>query len=300
MHLEHIPIAMSRSQDIPTLDHPATRQRSVPPGADRATLRRYRKALNAVVKSEVPFLVGGGYALECYTGLGRPARDFDLFVRRRDIRALLDALAAEGLRTDMVFPHWLAKVYIDGDCIDLIFSSGNAVAEVDDEWFRHSLPNTMLGHSVRLCPPEEMIWSKAFIMERERYDGADIAHLIRACGERLDWRRLLDRFGPDWRVLLSHLTLFGYIYPADRHVVPSWLIPALTQRLESELRQPTLPKRICRGTLLSRQQFLTDVRRWGYIDGRLQPHGRMMPEDVARWTAPVADEDADSADCRSR
>jgi hypothetical protein len=101
-------------------------------------------------------------------------------------------------------------------------------------------------------------------------------------------------------VLLSHLTLFGYIYPADRHVVPSWLIPALTQRLESELRQPTLPQRICRGTLLSRQQFLTDVRRWGYIDGRLQPHGRMMPEDVARWTAPVADEDADSADCRSR
>ena len=29
---------------------------------------------------------------------------------------------------------------------------------------------------------EEMIWSKAFIMERERYDGADIAHLILACG----------------------------------------------------------------------------------------------------------------------
>jgi hypothetical protein len=45
----------------------------------------------------------------------------------------------------------------------------------------------VLGVPVRLCPPEEIIWSKAFIMERERYDGADISHLIRACQGRLDW-----------------------------------------------------------------------------------------------------------------
>jgi len=40
-----------------------------------------------------------------------------------------------------------------------------------------------------------MIWSKAFIMERDRYDGADIAHIIRTCGKGLDWSRLLHRFG---------------------------------------------------------------------------------------------------------
>ena len=34
-----------------------------------------------------------------------------------------------------------------------------------------------------LIPAEEMIWSKAFIMERERYDGADVAHILRACAE---------------------------------------------------------------------------------------------------------------------
>ena len=69
----------------------------------QATIRRYCKALSAVVKSAVPFLVGGGYALECYTGLGRPARDFDLFVRRRDIRALLDALAGEAKKQEIAF-----------------------------------------------------------------------------------------------------------------------------------------------------------------------------------------------------
>jgi hypothetical protein len=27
---------------------------------------------------------------------------------------------------------------------------------------------------------EEMVWQKAFIMERERFDGADVVHLIQA------------------------------------------------------------------------------------------------------------------------
>jgi hypothetical protein len=58
---------------------------------------------------------------------------------------------------------------------------------------------------------EETIWSKAFVMERERYDGADIAHLLRASAERLDWHRLLERFDAHWPVLLSHLILFGFI-----------------------------------------------------------------------------------------
>jgi hypothetical protein len=40
-----------------------------------------------------------------------------------------------------------------------------------------------------------MIWSKAFIMERERFDGADVMHLIHENANRLDWNRLLERFG---------------------------------------------------------------------------------------------------------
>ena len=58
----------------------------------------------------------------------------------------------------------------------MIFSSGNGVATVDDEWFAHAPEGEVLGLPVRLVPAEEMIWSKAFIMERERFDGADIMH----------------------------------------------------------------------------------------------------------------------------
>jgi hypothetical protein len=58
--------------------------------------------------------------------------------------------------------------------VDVIWSSGNGIANVDPSWFEYALEEDVLGQHVFLCPPEEMIWSKAFVMERERFDGADV------------------------------------------------------------------------------------------------------------------------------
>jgi len=247
-----------------------------------------------MLRSGIPFLVGGGYGLQHYASGVRGPKDLDVFVRRRDARPLLEALAREGIETERTFPHWLAKAFIDGECIDIIYSSGNGVAEVDDDWFARAPSSTVLGLPVKLSPPEEMIWSKAFVMERERYDGADVAHLVLACHERLDWRRLLARFGPHWRVLLAHLTLFGFIYPSERGRIPAEIILELTRRLARESTDPQPTERVCRGTLLSRAQYLTDVSRWGYADGRLTPRGRMTADDVAHWTAAIEREDGDA------
>ena len=57
---------------------------------------------------------------------------------------------------------------------------------VDDAWFPRSEPVQLFGVNVRVAPAEELLWSKAFVMERERFDGADIQHIILACGDRLD------------------------------------------------------------------------------------------------------------------
>ena len=149
-----------------------------------AARRRYRRALMALTRSGLPFLVGGAYALEHYTTIARWTKDLDIFVRPGDVDGCLDALTSAGFETEIAFPHWLAKAYAGRDFIDLIFSSGNGVAEVDDEWMAHATPGLVLGLPVPLCPAEEMIWSKAFVAERERYDGADIAHLIRAVPRR--------------------------------------------------------------------------------------------------------------------
>ena len=161
-------------------------------------------------------------------------------------------------------PHWLAKARRDEVFIDVIHGSGNGIANVDDLWFAHAVPGRVLGTPVRLLPVEEMIWSKAFVMEKYRFDGADVAHLLLMCGDSLDWDRLLWRFGRNWRVLLGHLLLFGFIYPDKRSLVPKALLDTLLVLLRREeddaaARPSAAAAPACRGTLLSRKQYRVDV-----------------------------------------
>ena len=252
---------------------------------DRAEL--YRTGLSMLNRSGVPYMVGGTYAFQYYAGISRTTKDFDIFVRSRDVQRTLDVLKKAGFKTEIAFTHWLAKAHHGDKFIDVIFCSGNGVAEVDDEWFAHAVDEEVLGVPVKLCPAEEMIWSKAMIMERERYDGADVAHLFRHCSGLLNWERLVRRFGNNWRVLLAHLTLFGFIYPGERALIPSAVIKELMNRLTAELDVPTRDSKVCQGTLLSRAQYLVDVDEWGYEDARVAPRGSMTEEQVAEWTAAI-------------
>lgn len=266
----------------PTADDgdPAT-----PAGLPPETAAFYCRMMAALEAAEVPFLVGGAYAFARYTGIVRHTKDFDVFVRPEDAAPALAALAAAGAQTELTFPHWLGKAYGGDEFIDVIFSSGNGLATVDAEWFAHAVPDEVLGRAVRLNPPEEMLWSKAFVMERERYDGADITHLLRATAAELDWERLLRRFGEHWPVLLSHLVLFLYVYPVEAKAVPGWVMGELQRRLAAELAQPAGTERITRGPLLSREQYLIDVDEWGYRDPRLLRNGgELTGGEIAHWT----------------
>jgi hypothetical protein len=244
----------------------------------------YRHVLTLLQTAGVPSLVGGAYAFAHYTGIVRHTKDFDLFIRRRDLPRILEILAAADYRTEVTYTHWLAKVFHTDYFVDLIFSSGNALCAVDDGWFDHAVAAAVLGRDVLLAPAEEMIWQKVYIMERERFDGADVAHLIRARGPDLDWDRLRSLIGANWRVLLAHLVLFGFIYPGERDKVPDAVLQDLLGRLARE--QPDAePETLCRGTLLSRSQYVVDVDEWGYGDARLAPAGKMSPEAIQKWTA---------------
>ncbi len=275
----------------PDVDDDAER----PPHLDPATFSFYRRCLRALNEARAEYLVGGAYAFARYTAIERHTKDFDVFCRRRDLDATLAVLEGLGFPTERTFPHWLAKAFNGetADFIDVIYSSGSGIAVVDDDWFTHSVADTVLGVPVRLCPAEEMIWSKGFIMERERYDGNDVAHLLRARGDTLDWTRLLRRFGDHWRVLLSHVVLFGFIYPGERGRVPSRVHDELMRRLQAEATANPPDERICRGTLISRAQYLVDIGPWGYRDARLAPGIEMTPADIAHWTRAIdSDEEA--------
>jgi hypothetical protein len=248
----------------------------------------YCRTLYALQAARSDVLVGGAYAFARYTGIDRHTKDLDIFVRPRGARHTLRTLEQAGHRTEVVFPHWLGKAYWRDFFIDVIFGSGNGVAPVDDEWFEHSVRDEVLGIPVKLCPSEEMIWSKAFIQERERFDGADVAHLLLSCAETLDWRRLLRRFGHHWRVLLAHLVMFGYIYPSERERIPRWVLQTLSRRVENDLSTNPQTERLCRGTLLSRQQYLVDVTDWEFTDVRELDDNPMSHDDIQSWTAGIA------------
>ncbi len=245
----------------------------------------YRSALWALRDSGIPFLVGGAFGLESYSGIVRETKDLDLFVRPGDSGRLLQGLAKAGFRTEVRFPHWLGKARKQGQSIDVIFSSGNGVCTVDDEWFRYALPSVVLGVDVLLTPAEEMIWSKAFIMERNRYDGGDIAHILRARVAALDWARLLSRFNTHWRVLFSHVILFGFIYPEQRLRIPEWFMREMMRRMAQEMQCLPSDRRVCQGTLLSWSQYLVHIERGDYEDARTQPRGTLQEEDVRQMTA---------------
>jgi hypothetical protein len=245
----------------------------------------YAEALRVLSASSIPFMIGGSHGLVRYLEVERETKDLDVFICPGDVERTLGLFRELGYRTELTFPHWLGKIFCGPGFIDVIFSSGNSIARVDAEWFNHARNDVVFGVPVKLCPPEEMIWSKAFVQERERFDGADVMHLIHHFGEGLDWRRLIDRFDRHWRVLFGFVVMFGFVYPDQRHRIPAWVSDELSVRFRRE--QADEVDKVCNGTLLSREQYLHDVCVGGYQDARIVPPGRMKPEELEIWTAAI-------------
>lgn len=262
---------------------------------DPASRDFYVHTLRLLHEGGVPFMLGGAYAFAQYTGIERHTKDLDIFVRPADVERTLDVLGAGGYDARLEFPHWLGKAHCGGDFVDIIFSSGNGACPVTDDWFAHAERSKVFGVPVLLTPAEEMLWQKALILERERYDGADVAHIIHCRAEQLDWPRLVRLFGPNWRVLLSHLVLFGFVYPSERDRIPAEVLQELVNLLVAEQSLAAPAEKICHGTILSRKQYLTDVHCWGYADARLE-NGSMSATEVQLWTEAIEPDTHSSED----
>src|SRR5947209_48625 len=243
-------------------------------------MNAHRRALEVLQRGGIEPMVGGAYALRAHTGLWRDTKDLDLFLRKDRVQKALALLSADGYRTELTDPMWIAKAFAGEYFVDLIFSSGNGIASVDEKWGKRAARGEVLGIAALLVPAEEMIWQKAYIQERERFDGADIHHLIRAKGDRLDWRHLLSRFDDHFSVLLGHLVSFRFSFPSEKDKIPDWVMKDLLRRQLAVEDPPAAAERICRGTLLSRQQYIYELEEHGYVDAR--------EREVAGWTGDSA------------
>jgi hypothetical protein len=226
----------------------------------------YAESLRELASFGVPFLLAGTYAVSAYTGIRRPTKDLDIFCKAGDYPRILGHFKSLGHAIEIEDERWLGKVYKGEYCFDVIFASSNGTMPVGDEWFAHSRKIEVFGTPVQIIGPTELVWSKAFIQLRHRYDGADVVHVILKQHAEIDWRRLLAYMELHWEVLLTHLMNFRWIYPTERNHIPRWLMDELLDRLKQQLELPAPQMKVCRGRMFSRVDYAIAVNQWGFAD----------------------------------
>jgi hypothetical protein len=225
----------------------------------------FREVITALQEGHVPFAVSGAFALQEHTGICRFTKDLDLFLPSESAPRALTRLRERGFECEIADPVWLAKAHRDSFFVDLITGMSNGIIRVDNSWMERARPATVVGVKAKVLAPEEVLVSKLFVTRRERFDGADIAHVIYGVRGKLQWERVLQLVGEHWEILLWALMLFRYVYPANSNYVPQELWQDLLGRLGKELSSPD-PKARFRGSLVDDNMFAIDVQEWGLDD----------------------------------
>ncbi len=225
----------------------------------------YRSSLLQLQETGIDYLVGGGFAFLYYTGIHRDTKDLDIFCRPDDCPRILRHFITLGYRVEQTDSRWLAKIFHGDHFIDIIFDSPNNICQVDDSWFEHAVYGTVHDMPVKLVGPEELIWCKIYVQNRERFDGADVNHLFLRYGEKLDWNRLFSRMNKHWHLLLAQILIFQFIYPADYHrVIPKSIFDELMRRAREQYELPPVLERICLGPMIDQTQYEVDIKAWDY------------------------------------
>ena len=233
---------------------------SQPPQFALEQERLFREVLKILNRNRVPYAVSGAFALHEHTGIWRDTKDLDVFLAADQVAPVMQALNDVGFETEICDPVWLCKARQGSYFVDLISGMSNGVIRVDQSWIDRARKSQVLGVPVKMLAPEELIASKLFVAFRERFDGADIAHVMYAAGKRMDWPRTLELVGEHWGVLLWSVVLFHYVYPRS-DAVPKWVWRELLGKLISELAFPD-PQASFRGSLIDERMFAIDVAEW--------------------------------------
>lgn len=235
---------------------------SSPPRLPKRQAELFRDVLRALEGCGIPYVVSGAFAMRQHTGVCRDTKDLDVFLTVEDASVALQHLADQGMECEIRDPVWLAKATRNNYFVDLITGMSNGLIRVDSSWIERSHPAIVLGIETRVLAPEELIASKLFVVRRERFDGADIAHLIYTSRGNLNWDRIMQVAGEHWEMVLWALMLYRYVYPGQSDFVPRTLWRDLLVRLQHTLISPT-PDAKFRGSLVDDRMFAIDVNEWG-------------------------------------
>ena len=223
VHAEHAPSPVTLAR----VHYPQRMEDFVP----RSEWRIYRKVIALAKKRGVKFALSGGFAASFYTGFWRNTKDMDLCVVPQDRDVMVQITSEAGMHDlyeEKPYDRgWIYRATHEGVIVDTIWQLANYRGEVDEAWLTLGPEVTVHGDTVRLVPPEEMIWSKIHVVQRERCDFPDIINMLYACGTSLDWTRLIQRLDGEARLLASVVVLFSWLAPGRARRFPEWIWPKL-------------------------------------------------------------------------
>ena len=235
------------------------------PEQDKEAHAFYREALEMLNKSGARYMIGGAFAVFNYTGIYRNTKDLDVFCKSSEYPKILKFFKEKGYRIELTDVRWLAKVFKDEYYIDIIFDTTNNICKVTDLWYQHAVKDEFEGIEILLVAPEELIWAKIYVQNRERFDGADVNHLILKTGKNLDWKRLLFYMEQHWHLLLAQLLIFQFVYPSDFYeIIPKWLFDNLMSKAHEQYDLPSPVVKVCRGPIIDQTQYSIDIKEWNY------------------------------------
>lgn len=189
--------------------------------------RLYSRVMAEARRRGLKFAIGGGFATNAYTGLWRNTKDLDIFVLERDHERFVSLLGDLGL-SDYYDQKPYDRSWIYRGCradqiVDVIWQMANHRAHVDEVWLESGPLMELEGEDFRVIPPEETLWTKLYVVQRERCDWPDALNLIGTVGPQLDWARLLGRVGEDAPLLAALLSVFGWLCPRSAAALPAWI-----------------------------------------------------------------------------
>jgi hypothetical protein len=183
----------------------------------------YKRVMKNARERGVKFAIGGALASTTYSGQWRNTKDIDLYIKRSDREKMVEVLSDAGLADyydqKPYDRNWIYRSCRDDLIVDVMWAMANQRAQVDDLWLQG--PEVEVeGERFRLLPPEETLWSKLYVVQRDRCDWPDALSLLSAVGAEIEWQHLLERLGEDAPLLSALLTVFEWIYPEGARELP--------------------------------------------------------------------------------
>jgi predicted nucleotidyltransferase len=183
-----------------------------------------RAAIDGLRQHGVPFVIGGGMAFSYYARRWRDTKDVDFFIRKQDRGKAVETLTEIGFvdyHDEKPYDRsWIYRGYKDGNIIDMIWEMANHRAAVDEAWFERAEEVPMRDRRVKMVSPEDLVWLKLYVFQRERCDWPDLLNVLYSRVTRIDWDLLIGNVAEDRMLLASLMALFAWVCPERAATVP--------------------------------------------------------------------------------